>query len=458
MARPRTPRPARVRVRMYQVGFGDCFLLSFEYDTALADGRSERHVLIDFGSRRAPKGLGTGLRARVAQLIEQHTQGRLDVIVATHRHKDHIDGFGDAHATEILDRLQPGFVVRPWMDDPKLPPDASGPALRSGTRRFAASLGEGQTFAATVAELAGAADVRSVRGQVGRLALDQLPNQDALDWLTDRTKTAGGVYVRAGDASRIDEFVPGITVRVLGPPTVDQEPDLVHERANDPEFWLALHRQLEQPAPAGIPSGADEHVRAGAPSAGGRLLTAGQAVPVAEAGPGPIGWLVDRLDRQQLGSLMRIVRTLDDALNNTSVILLIDAGDKRLLFPGDAQIENWLWALKDSPEQAELTGLLADVDLYKVGHHGSRNATPRSLFNLWGEDPDPARPMTALMSTLSHVFGESEATFVPRATLVAALGRRTNLLTTDGLGAAQPFVEVMASTSDDAPFAVVPAH
>ena len=33
-------------LRAYQVGFGDCFLLSFEY------GRGERHLLIDFGSTR----------------------------------------------------------------------------------------------------------------------------------------------------------------------------------------------------------------------------------------------------------------------------------------------------------------------------------------------------------------------------------------------------------------------
>ena len=33
MSGPATPPPvlATVRVRMYQVGFGDCFLLSFEY-------------------------------------------------------------------------------------------------------------------------------------------------------------------------------------------------------------------------------------------------------------------------------------------------------------------------------------------------------------------------------------------------------------------------------------------
>jgi hypothetical protein len=31
------------------------------------------------------------------------------------------------------------------------------------------------------------------------------------------------------------------------------------------------------------------------------------------------------------------------------VILLIEAGEKRLLFPDEAQIENWTWALKPAP-------------------------------------------------------------------------------------------------------------
>jgi len=36
--------PKSLTIRTYQVGFGDCFLLSFEYPT------EKKHVLIDFGS------------------------------------------------------------------------------------------------------------------------------------------------------------------------------------------------------------------------------------------------------------------------------------------------------------------------------------------------------------------------------------------------------------------------
>jgi hypothetical protein len=441
MARPhsassRGARPFEVRVRMYQVGFGDCFLLSLYYRRTLGDGRKERHVLIDFGSTHAPA-RAAALLPQAAQLIEQHCNGRLDVIVATHRHKDHIDGFGDADTAAIIDRLQPALVVRPWTDDPKLPADSTEPAL-TPTARFATGLVAAQDFSATVAAMVGTARSGSLRGELASMALDQVPNQAALDRLVSWADATSGVYVKAGSKSRIEEFVPGITVRVLGPPTARDAPEMTSQRASDPEYWMAQLQGLGGDAP--LPKAVDDP---------------GLAVTAARVKPGPVAWLVDRLERQQAESLLRLVRTVDDALNNTSVILLIDVGDKRLLFPGDAQIENWTWALKNAPDSGRIRKLLEQVDLYKVGHHGSRNATPRSLFRLWGEDPDPARPMTALMSTLSGVHGRSEATRVPRATLVAALQRRTNLITTDRLPRDTPFREIAAPTSGNKAFAVV---
>jgi hypothetical protein len=424
---------------MYQVGFGDCFLLSFSYRRPLPDGRDERHMLIDFGSTHAPH-RRAHLLPQAATLIEQHTNGQLDVLVATHRHKDHIDGFGRADTAAVIDKLKPRLIVRPWTDDPKLPEDASGPATRSDPQRLAVGLATGQSFAGLVASLVGSADSRSLRGELAALALDQLPNKDALENLERWGKQAAAVYVAAGDDAKIDKFIPGINARVLGPPTAKQAPEMTNQRANDPEYWLAQQASLEASVPASLTADEPE------------LELEPDAVE-----PGPVAWLVERLQRQQLGSLLRIVRTVDDALNNTSVILLIDVGDKRLLFPGDAQIENWSWALKHAPNSAALCKLLSRVDLYKVGHHGSRNATPRTLFRLWGDEPSSGRAMVALMSTLAGVHGRSEGTRVPRATLVAALRRRTTdqLWTTDGLSAEQPFIELTASASGRKPFATV---
>jgi hypothetical protein len=174
----------------------------------------------------------------------------------------------------------------------------------------------------------------------------------------------------------------------------------------------------------------------------------------AEVEPGPVRWLVENLKGQRTHSVARLVRALDDALNNTSLILLLEVGGLRLLFPGDAQIENWRHTLNRLPQDPELAAALTSVDLYKVGHHGSRNATPRSLHQLWTQRPAGAPRMTALMSTRSGTHGETPATAVPRETLVAALREVADLWSTDDLPAGQAFVELVADAAGG-PFRLV---
>ena len=63
--------------------------------------------------------------------------------------------------------------------------------------------------------------------------------------------------------------------------------------------------------------------------------------------------MIPQIDRMRADEMLAIVRTLDDVLNNTSLILLFEVGDKRLLFPGDAQIENWSYALFRRPNRED---------------------------------------------------------------------------------------------------------
>lgn len=123
-----------------------------------------------------------------------------------------------------------------------------------------------------------------------------------------------------------------------------------------------------------------------------------------------------------------------------------------MLFSGDAQIENWNYALKNAPDREDVLEDLALVDLYKVGHHGSRNATPRTLFGLWTDERTRERPMWGLTSTLSGVHGDSEAAAVPRATLVAALTERMGLTSTEELPSSERFAVVEADLSSDRVF------
>jgi len=424
---------------MYQVGFGDCFLLSFAYHAPLSDGRRERHVLIDFGSTRWPKDFTSRYRDLAADIGKQ-TGGKLDVLVITHRHKDHLGGFGDDTAAATIAALKPSLVLRPWTEDPQAAANATGPGL-IGQRSldYAEGLATAQAFAGEVAR-SFHGERQGFRGELADMALDQLANQEAIHRLDElaTNASAGAGYLYAGRPSGIDSLLPGVSTKVLGPPTIEQWPAVAGERANDPEYWFRRHSLL-----AGMLKTVN------APRA---LVRVADGTRRHTIDPGPLRWIIERMRDQQPHSLLRIVTTLEDALNNTSIILQLQTGTRRLLFPGDAQIENWSYALT-SPKASALRSDLADIDLYKVGHHGSRNASPRSLVRRW---QPPNRPFVAMLSTLQHVHGESEATAVPRATLTAALEVLGPLYSTDGLDPSRISTAVTASTRDRQIFAPTP--
>ncbi|MBD3943134.1 hypothetical protein IF188_15680 [Microbacterium sp. NEAU-LLC] len=453
--------PIRVRVRMYQVGFGDCLLVSVEYDGPLDDGRAERHILIDYGTSHSPrKGFARGRMADVAALIDQHTHGVLDVLAVTHRHRDHLRGFEVDAGAEILRRLAPKIVLRSWTEDPRLGPDAARPAdapaagaaaLAAGpapaapapsdgavgpaSLRYARLLGAAQEHAGALAGLA------ALDAKVAAAAEEQLKNAEAVALLDELSAGDRGRYLYTGADAGIADIVPGLATTVLGPPTPDQEPDVTRQAADDDEYWLtALGTSLAlSTTVAAAEAGGD-------PSAG--------TIPV---GPSPVRWLIDNLKAQRTHSLLRLVRGLDDALNNTSLLLLFEIGGLSLLFPGDAQIENWQHTLKRFAKEPELRARLAAVDLYKVGHHGSRNATPRTLWALWKDRPETLPRLTTLMSTRSGVHGKAVDTAVPQDNLVTALKQVSELYSSDDDAHADAeYLEVEADVATGGPFRLVP--
>ena len=130
-------KPTSVTIRSYQVGFGDCFLVSFNYGEGRTAAR--RHVLIDFGSTSLPKQGGFSLES-VAKDIKEQTAGKLTAVVATHRHRDHISGFGGSTGKLIAD-LHPSVVLQPWTEHPLARPDAtSPPPALAGAKGFVGAL------------------------------------------------------------------------------------------------------------------------------------------------------------------------------------------------------------------------------------------------------------------------------------------------------------------------------
>jgi len=416
------PAPIRVRIFVYNVGFGDCILLCFDYD----QGRS-RTVLVDFGSTQKAQFGAPPSMNDVAREIGEQCGGKLDVVIATHRHADHISGFAGSSGA-VISGLQPEVVVQPWTEEPGLAVDATDSAVsspRAGNRKFTARLDRLHAAAAQVLHqiprLAATPGVTaSLTDELRFLGETNIKNAEAvkaLQAMGDRHE-----YASFGSDLGLADVLPGVGVEVLGPPTLAQSPEIAAMAASDAdEFW---HLAATADAVPGQPS-----VRDLFPGA-----------RTARRVPQEARWLVPRIDKMQAEELLSLVRILDDVMNNTSLILLFTIGETLLLFPGDAQLENWSYALQRAPNSADICARLSQTRVYKVGHHGSLNSTPRTM--LWGGfaragQGDPAERLITLLSTRAGKHGsESRGTEVPRGRLVEELEARSELVNTQDCRAA----------------------
>jgi hypothetical protein len=68
--------------------------------------------------------------AEVADHIARTCDGKLDAIVVSHRHSDHLSGFKD-ETWETIKGLEPKLVLLPWTEDPKAATDARAPTRTS---------------------------------------------------------------------------------------------------------------------------------------------------------------------------------------------------------------------------------------------------------------------------------------------------------------------------------------
>ncbi|MEO6811915.1 MAG: MBL fold metallo-hydrolase [Isosphaeraceae bacterium] len=415
--------PPGVTVRMYCQGLGDCFLLSFPP----ASGTKRIYVLIDCGVFQQSPGESDKLR-QVVQSIRDVTDGSIDLLIVTHEHWDHISGF--SHANDLFS--EPGFEIKnvwmSWIENPD-DPDARvvkaalgqqrmvvGKALEkarlqldrslkaNGDDQNALRLNDDVVSAESVLGFFGPRDgsIEETKAKTKKPAKPADKTMDlgaTMNWL--RTKVRPGNFCSPGECRPLPG-TEGIQVYVLGPPR-----SLSAIRKQNPSKGQSYGLQADRvsilaaldwldPDKAGAPPGpfGDHHRLSPEDARLDPYFLENYGFPddpLGDAGP---AWR--RIDDEWLGGFSRLALQLDTGVNNTSLALAFELPNgQTLIFPGDAQIGNWLsWSTVTFRDRAgkslDVTTqqLLNRAVLYKVGHHGSHNATlkPGGLEAMTGSD------------------------------------------------------------------------
>lgn len=469
-----TPPPAdwRVRIRMHRQGVGDCFLITFRVDGAVS------HILIDCGVLPGSPKEYNQLEA-VAEAVRKEVMdngGKLAALVATHEHADHVSAFEPGKKTaQTLDAIPVDEVWMAWTENPDdtiakrlngqlamygMAAAAIASRLQQAAKKYEAKgMDTHKRFGARVSRSAESiADILSNRGLAdesggavaGRFALGIGLSAGSLGVKISTTVRAAMDHMKTRvTAGKFKKFLPGQThivpgipagkvrVFILGPPRIENLNKAPRHGKNDDIFHMvsgdfrAQARSLALAAGAAIEDATDDDVSS-------------QPFPEETAKVSESSALkeLQKLYRQEprrqidddwLLTGAEFAMQLDSATNNTSLVLaieLVETGEV-LLFPGDAQVENWSswreveWILP-SPTGGKVTvkgeDLLRRTVFYKVGHHGSHNGT----LDVHGLQLMPSDNLVAMCSVVNAVTSKRKGDWkeIPKPSLCEALKKK----------------------------------
>ena len=401
LAAPGAGSPPRLAIRMYRHGLGDCMLLRF----AKPEG-SQFSLLIDCGLITVAQDSKTKMN-KVAADINEATNGHIDVVVMTHEHWDHASGFSEMQARDTFDKITIGEVWYGWTEDPQ---NELGKRLRKERAEKVKAL----TIAMTAFSSSGEPAMKKRGEQIGSYL--RFFGHDAGDSLgaagaaVGRTRGAFEYLMhRRGVKTRYLyptkppltlRGVPNLRVYVFGPPedesyikksTPSKRNSEVYEFDGDLGFTAGLSAAFSR---FGSATNGDTHdcpfdgsLRLRCPGSVHRhsssldeLMKATWDLPGNE-------WR--RIENDWTQAAENLALNLDTHTNNTCVVLAFEFTDtgEVFLFPADAQVGNWLswqelsWNVKgdNGGGQVKVSDLLERTVFYKVGHHGSHNATLREF-------------------------------------------------------------------------------
>jgi beta-lactamase superfamily II metal-dependent hydrolase len=420
-----------LKVRMYRVGFGDFFLIT------VPTSGGDRYILIDCGVFKGTSGTGDiGSIEEAVEDLFKTTGGQLALVIMTHRHADHIAGF--TRAKERFMDFKASMVWMPYWEQFNDGKDSAS-NLQSEIEQLAFQLAmqfrgredkEAQQALDMLSDATGidfnAAAKGGKKGGSNATALDLLKNH-----LGDNGKNVR--YYAAGDKPELPPELKGLSAEILGPPPQHAQ---VFMKLTDLKKGVGQYLDST--------TGSDNGAKAIHPFGPQWCADPHYDYPSQDVRGFNIDYqqVVNYVDNAQPDMLAAAAAKIDTFLNNQSLVVLFKFADKNLLFVGDAQAGNWEhWLydidapINDPTKAGSLTEasqqILRTIDFYKMGHHGSTNATPIAVVEALGKDHS-AGGFVAMCSTEGKVYGNPDkGTEVPRDPLMKALGDECALVRSD---------------------------
>jgi beta-lactamase superfamily II metal-dependent hydrolase len=321
----------KLRIRMYNVHFGDAFLVSVPDRNV--DGKVViRHILIDVGNALYSEGgLDTLFAPVIEDILKELGEEGLDLYIMTHEHMDHVQGlfYSSKNIFPDHDLAQHLKTSHAWL------PVSSNPHYQNKEVReklkVAAQLYE--AIARTVAAYGG----RSA--QIDTLLAINNPRTttDCVDYLRTLAPEGKTWYVFRGMDMTGKHGFQEARFNIWAP-----EKDTA-------SYFAGVHS---------LTMGPSERDSLGEP-----------ASPITPLPPhGVDAGAFYNLVESRRGRWVDALLAIDKSVNNTSIVFCLEWRGRRLLFPGDAEIPSWT--------QIEEKGVLGPVDFLKISHHGSYNGTP----------------------------------------------------------------------------------
>jgi len=316
----------RLRVRTYNVRFGDAILV-----TIPEDGK-RRHLLIDVGNVLNKEGGDDTVFKPVIEDVLKELDGQpLDLYVMTHEHLDHVQGLYYAASKifpegELKKRLKVQYA---WLTASAAPDyyERFGNAKKKKNLYFKAYDGIARQMAALPAARAEA---------FAALMANNNPSAtgQCVEFLRGLAPPNRTHYVFRGFDTKGKHSFKHAKFEIWAP----------EEDASD-YYRSLLPMALDGAGPAGAAA-----VEPSNPPAG---VDAGAFHDLVQA---------------RANGFVDSILAIDKAANNTSIVFALKWKKWTLLFAGDAELGSW--------KMMHEKGVLEPVDFLKVSHHGSHNGTP----------------------------------------------------------------------------------